>query len=127
MSIACVALVDDEAPVRVALGRLLRLADFSVLAFASGEQFLASLAARVPDCVLLDLHLPGLTGLEGQVRLRDAGLQLPVVFISASDDAETARLVRDAGGLCLLHKPFSIETLPEALGRALGSRPARAG
>ena len=85
MSIACVALVDDEAPVRVALGRLLRLADFSVLAFASGEQFLASLAARVPDCVLLDLHLPGLTGLEVQVRLRDAGLQLPVVFISASD------------------------------------------
>ena len=46
MSIACVALVDDEAPVRVALGRLLRLADFSVLAFASGEQFLASLAAH---------------------------------------------------------------------------------
>ena len=125
MSIACVALVDDEAPVRVALGRLLRLADFSVLAFASGEQFL--LAARVPDCVLLDLHLPGLTGLEVQVRLRDAGLQLPVVFISASDDAETARLVRDAGGLCLLHKPFSNETLLEALGRALGSRPARAG
>ena len=127
MSIACVALVDDEAPVRVALGRLLRLADFTVLAFASGEAFLDSLAERLPDCVLLDLHLPGLTGLQVQARLRESGLRLPLVFITASDDAELARQALDAGGLCVLHKPFGNEALLDAVRLALDSRPRPAG
>ena len=123
-----VALVDDEAPVRAALGRLLRLADYAVLSFASGEEFLDSLAAQVPDCVLLDVHMPGLTGLQVQAQLRAAGLDLPVVFITASDDAEIARSALDAGGLCVLHKPFSNAVLIDAVGVALNSkRPAGPG
>ena len=127
MSIACVALVDDEAPVRAALGRLLRLADFTVLAFASGEEFLDSLAARVPDCVLLDVHMPGLTGPQVQARLRAAGLKLPVVFITASDDADVERRALEAGGLQVLHKPFTNETLLDALRLALSPRPRHDG
>ena len=127
MSIACVALVDDEAPVRAALGRLLRLADFTVLAFASGEEFLDSLAARVPDCVLLDVHMPGLTGPQVQARLRAAGLDLPVVFITASDDADVERRALEAGGLQVLHKPFTNETLLDALRLALSPRPRHDG
>jgi len=123
MTVTCVALVDDEAPVRVALGRLLRLADYAVLPFASGEEFLASLASRVPDCVLLDVHMPGLTGLQVQARLRATGLNLPVVFITASDDAEVARNALDAGGSCVLRKPFSNDLLLDAVGVALNSRP----
>lgn len=122
MTASCVALVDDEAPVRVALGRLLRLADYAVLPFASGEEFLDSLAVRVPDCVLLDVHMPGLTGLQVQARLRASALGLPVVFITASDDAEVVRNALDAGGLCVLRKPFSNEVLLDAVGAALKSR-----
>jgi FixJ family two-component response regulator len=122
MSETCVALVDDEAPVRVALGRLLRLADYAVLPFASGEDFLDSLAARVPDCVLLDVHMPGLTGLQVQARLRDLGLKLPVIFITASDDAEIARNALDAGGIRVLRKPFANELLLDAVTVALNSR-----
>jgi len=122
MALTSIALVDDEAPVRVALGRLLRLADYDVLAFSSGEEFLASLATRVPDCALLDVHMPGLTGIEVQARLRAAGSTLPIVFITASDDAEIARSALAGGGLCVLHKPFSNERLLDAVSGALNSR-----
>ena len=125
MTLSCVALVDDEAPVRVALGRLLRLADYAVVAFASGDEFLDSLVSRVPDCVLLDVHMPGLTGLQVHARLRAAGLDLPVVFITASDDADVERSALDAGGVCVLHKPFSSELLLDAVGVALNSRPGQ--
>ena len=119
MSPSCVALVDDEAPVRVALGRLLRLADFRVMAFASGEEFLDSLASCTPDCVLLDVHMPGLTGLQVQARLRDSGLALPVVFITASDDPNVARGAVDAGAVRVLRKPFSNEDLLDAVHAAM--------
>lgn len=117
-----VALVDDEAPVRLALGRLLRLADYAVLPFASGEAFLDSLGSQVPDCVLLDVHMPGLTGLQVQARLRATGLDLPVVFITASDDDDVTRSALDAGGLCVLHKPFSNELLLDAVDVALNNK-----
>ena len=61
MARGCIAIVDDETPVRSALGRLLRLADFEVLDFASGQAFIGSLAQRAPDCVLLDVQMPGLS------------------------------------------------------------------
>ena len=122
MAATCVALVDDEATVRRALGRLLRLTGHEVLSFASGEDFLDSLDSRVPDCVLLDIHMPGLTGLQVQARLRDAGRDLPVVFITGSDAAELARAALDAGGVCLLRKPFSNERLLDAVGAALSHR-----
>lgn len=112
---ACIALVDDEAPVRQAIGRLLRLADHAVLAYASGEEFLASLPAREPDCVLLDVHMPGLSGLQVQQALRAAGRTLPIVVITASDDAALERSALDAGARCVLHKPFSSEQLLHAV------------
>ncbi len=126
MTSTCVALVDDEAPVRVALGRLLRLANHTVLAFGSGEEFLASLALRRPDCVLLDVHMPGLTGLDVQARLRAAGLDLPVIFITASDEADIGRRALEAGGLLVLRKPFSNDLLLDAVSVALNSRPRHA-
>jgi FixJ family two-component response regulator len=122
MTLTCVALVDDEAPVRVALGRLLRLADYAVLPYASGEEFLDSLAAGAPDCVLLDVHMPGLTGFQVQARLRDLGLRLPVVFITASDDAEIERKALEAGGIRVLRKPFGNQLLLDAVTVALNRR-----
>ena len=116
---ARIALVDDEAPVRVALGRLLRLADYEVLSYASGEEFLAALDEGRPDCALLDVHLPGLTGIEVQKRLRAARAPLPVVFITASEDPSIEREAVEAGGLRVLRKPFSSDQLLDSIAAAL--------
>ena len=115
-----VAIVDDEGPVRVALGRLLRLANFEVDAFGSGEEFLASLDSRRPACAILDVHLPGLSGLEVHARLRVADGRIPVVFITASDDRALDDAARGSGGVRLLRKPFSNDQLLEAVRVALG-------
>ena len=120
-----IALVDDEAPVRTALSRLLRMADYEVLAYASGEEFLAALGECMPDCALLDIHLPGLTGIEVQLRLKADQLQLPVVFITASDDPAVDRSALDAGGLRVLRKPFSNQELLASIMFALQTVPNR--
>lgn len=119
----CVAVVDDDASVRRALCRLLRVAGYAAVGFASGEEFLDALAARAPDCVLLDIHMPGMSGLRVQTRLNAAGFELPVVFITASDDADIERRALGAGGLRVLRKPFSNAVLIEAVEAALHGRP----
>ena len=117
-------MVDDEVSVRTMLGRLLRLADYKVAAFGSGEDFIASLTKRRPDCLILDVHMPGLSGLEVQSRIGVAHGDIPAVFITASDDIALDRRVREAGGIRLLRKPFSSDELLEAVGDAL-QRPPR--
>jgi FixJ family two-component response regulator len=124
MESTLVAVVDDEAPVRAALGRLLRLAGYQVAAFESGEQFLASLVLRPPACVLLDVNMPGLSGLQVQARLLADRVALPVVFITASDDPSVERLALEAGGLRVLHKPFGNDELLAAVRFALRAPPA---
>ena len=116
---AYIAVVDDEAGVRTMLGRLLRLAEYDVAAFSCGDEFLQSLANRRPDCLVLDVHMPGLSGLDVHARLADARGAVPVVFITASDDAALDVLVKRAGGVKLLRKPFSNAELLKAVGEAL--------
>ncbi len=117
-----IAVVDDEGAVRTALGRLLRLADYEVAAFASGDAFLTSLATGVPACVILDVHMPGLSGLDVQSRLRAAHPDVPAVFITASDDPALDQAISQAGGITLLRKPFSNDTLLDAVGAAIRAR-----
>ena len=117
-----IAVVDDEAPVRTMLRRVLRLAGYEVAAFASGEEFLSSLAERVPACVLLDVHMPQLSGFDVQSRLSAMHADVPVIFITASDDPALEKLVLEAKGLELLRKPFSSERLLSAVAAALKSR-----
>ena len=114
-----IAVVDDESPVRTMLGRVLRLADYRVKAFASGEEFLASLTARLPACAILDVHMPGLSGFDVQARMRAARVEVPVVFITASDDLALDKLALEAGAVGLLRKPFASNELLEAVGAAL--------
>jgi FixJ family two-component response regulator len=122
-AVTCIAVVDDEAPVRTMLGRLLRLADYEVAAFGCGEDFITSLATRHPDCVILDVHMPGLTGFDVQSRMCAAGIHVPIVFITASDELALDRAALAAGGVRLLRKPFSNDELLEAVGAALQRRP----
>jgi FixJ family two-component response regulator len=114
-----IAVVDDESPVRAMLGRVLRHAHYQVAAFASGEEFLASLSESTPACAILDIHMPGLSGLDVQARLRAAPPHIPVVFITASDDSALERAALDADAVCLLRKPFSSAALLEAIKVAL--------
>ena len=118
MKTVCIAVVDDEAPVRTALRRLLRLADYNVSVFASGEEFLASLASSRPACALLDVHMPGLTGFDVLQRMRAAHIDIPVVFITASDATEVD-LTASQSGAALLRKPFSNDVLLAAVEAAL--------
>ena len=119
MNAVCIAVVDDEAPVRTALGRLLRLAQYDVATFESGAAFLNSLDVRRPGCVLLDVHMPGLTGFDVHERMRAAGnVDVPVVFITASDDLNLDRSAVQCGSQ-LLRKPFSNDALLAAVEAAL--------
>ncbi len=95
------------------------MADYDMRAYASGEEFLAALGDCMPDCVLLDVHLPGLTGIQVQLRLQADHVQLPVVFITASDDPAIDRSALQAGGLCVLRKPFSSQELLASIEFAL--------
>lgn len=115
-----IAVVDDESPMRTMLRRVLRLADYNVAAFSSGEEFLDSLNMRLPACAVVDIHMPGLSGFEVQLRLEAAHLRIPVIFITASDDTALDRFGRDVGAAGLLHKPFSSEQLLQSVHKALG-------
>lgn len=118
-----IAVVDDEAPVRTMLGRLLRLDGYEVVSFGCGEEFIASLAGRKPDCVLLDIHLPNLSGFDVQARLQAMGAGIPVIFITASDDPALSRKVEEAKGVKLLRKPFSSRELSGAVHALLSAHP----
>ncbi len=122
-----IAVVDDEASVRTALGRLLRLARYDFQAFASGEEFIDSLAMQRPACVLLDIHMPALTGFEVQLRLRAMRIDVPVVFITANDDPSLSRKAAAAGGIRLLRKPFLNAELLEAIEVAIRRGPVSEG
>jgi len=118
--------VDDEASVLTALGRLLRLADYQVSAFASGEDFLASLSTRRPDCAILDIHMPGLSGFDVRARLCAAHSDVPVVFITASDDLALDQKVAATGAAKLLRKPFTNDELLAAVEAALRGKACNA-
>ena len=108
--------MDDEAPVRKALLRLLRLADYEVMPFASGEDFMAAVDECKPDCAVLDVHMPGLTGFQVRHQLQLARFQLPIVFITAD---ESAAVDGEAGDSKVLHKPFARDELLAAIAAAL--------
>jgi FixJ family two-component response regulator len=114
-----VAVVDDEVPVRTALGRLLRLAHYDVTLFPSGEAFLESLETQTPDCVVLDINMPGMSGLDVQRRLRSVSIAIPAICITSGEDVSLAREALDAGAVDLLRKPFSNHDLLEAIRTAL--------
>jgi two-component system response regulator FixJ len=114
------ALVDDEAPVRKAVGLLLESAGFEVQTFRSGMEFIESLGGWRPDCVILDIHMPEMTGFEVQARLHALGLRLPVIFITAFEDLDLAQHLKQAEAAGFLLKPFTDEELMHSITLAVG-------
>jgi FixJ family two-component response regulator len=112
-------IVDDDKSFRTAVGRLLEASGYRVVGYASGTEVLASLRLDEPGCILLDLQMPGLNGLELQQRLREEAPLLPIVFVSGHGSIEATVHAVKAGAEDFLEKPFSEETLLEAIKRAV--------
>ena len=112
--------VDDDAFVRGALKTLLRSAGYDVQAFESAEEFLADTAEDQKGVLILDVSMPGMSGLELQKRLDDTGRKLPIIFITAYEDARARKLALEAGAEEFLQKPFEDETLLDAVQQAIG-------
>jgi FixJ family two-component response regulator len=114
-----IAVVEDEEPVRKALGRLLKTFGFAVTTFASGDSFLDSLSTSKPDCAILDLHLPGISGLEIQKRLSREKAEVPCIVITGQDEVGTRERVLAAGATAYLTKPLDEGTLIQAISSAI--------
>jgi len=114
-----IAVVEDESSVRKALARLLRSAGLGADTYASGEEFLQAMPGRAPDCLLLDLQLPGLNGLAVQLRLRQSGLNLPVIFITATESLEAREQAMQSGASLWLQKPVDDQLLLNTIKLAL--------
>jgi FixJ family two-component response regulator len=114
-----IAIVDDEESVRRALARVLKASSFGVELFASGQEFLDSLATRHPDCVVLDYQMPGLTGREVQRRLSRAQISLPIIVVTAYNQGTVREQCLADGAAAYLAKPLQCERLVGVINAAL--------
>jgi FixJ family two-component response regulator len=111
--------VDDDPSVRTSLGRLLEAAGYVVETFASAREFLARAPGAGPCCLVLDVRMPGLTGLELQEALAATGRRMSIVFISGHSDVPMSVRAMKAGAIDFLAKPFDVEELLTAIQRAV--------
>jgi FixJ family two-component response regulator len=109
------AIVDDDSSVCKALGRLFRAAGIDSQSYASAEQFLECGQAGEPDCLILDIQLPGMSGIELQQKLRVSGSDIPVIFITAHDEPEKRLQGERAGCLAYLRKSDPGDSVLEAI------------
>lgn len=124
---ALVYVVDDDASVRKAIGRLLRTSGFEIREFASPEELLNCTAEVPPVCVLLDITMPGLTGLQVQACLNAQGVQWPVIAASAREDDSAREASRQLGARLFLRKPVDAQALLDAIAWVSGGRPEATG
>jgi FixJ family two-component response regulator len=114
-----VFVIDDEAPVREAVAGLIRSAGLAVRTFASAEEFLAHPPANAPGCLVLDVGLPRLSGLDLQSRLAELDIGIPIVFITGQGDIPMSVKAMKAGALEFLTKPFRDDELLDAIAKAI--------
>lgn len=114
-----VFVVDDDAAVRDSLQTLLGSAELTVEVYGSGEEFLDAYAPSRKGCLLLDVRMPGLSGLEIQQRLADQRSTLPVIIITGHGDIPTAVKAMKAGAVDFIEKPFRAELILDSVRRAL--------
>jgi len=114
-----ISIVDDDESVRQALKSLIDSVGFHAETFASGEEFLNSRYASETDCLIVDVRMPGMSGLELQDRLKADSSRIPIIFISAHDVGEARRRGLRAGAVDFLQKPFSEDSLLKAISACL--------
>lgn len=117
-----ISVVDDDPSVRTATARLLRSMGFSVYAFASAQEFLSSPQLSETSCVIADVQMPGMTGVELQDHLIAHDHSMPVIFITAFPHDRVRERAMNAGAVCFLSKPFDETRLLECVEQALMKR-----
>ena len=117
--LSVISVVDDDASVRTAIDNLLSSHGYVVHTFASAEEFLQSTHLHNSSCVVADLQMPGMSGLELLTMMRAQGYGAPFIFITAFPDETTRARALQAGAICFLSKPFAGPTLINFLGVAL--------
>jgi FixJ family two-component response regulator len=119
---ALVVVVDDDLSVRESLPELLRQCGFAAAAFASADDFLGSNVVDLSSCLVLDVVMPGMSGVDLARELARRGRAIPIVFISGDgDESDRARMLREEGAVEFLFKPFSEVELLAAVRAALGA------
>jgi FixJ family two-component response regulator len=118
-----VAIIDDDPSTRRALRRLVRAMAYSPSDFASGSAFLGSLSEESPRCALLDLHMPGVNGLEVLLEMRARGVRVPTIIITGNAKADMRDACFEAGAVDYLTKPLDPEVLAIAIGLAVRRSP----
>lgn len=121
-----IAVVDDDPSVVRSVARLLRSVGYEVSAFSSAQEFLVSLATSLPECLVLDVHMPGMSGLELQSRLLELGHRFPIVFITAHDTPQTWAAASQSSTLGVLIKPFVNNALLDFVRKAVELTPVSA-
>ena len=117
-----ISIVDDDESIRAAAIGLLRSVGYEVETFASADLFLESGALRKTECLILDICMPGIDGLELQRRLNAEACHVPVIFVTAHDDKTNCRKALEAGARAVFHKPFDADELVAAIHEALDGR-----
>ncbi len=116
-----IAIVDDEEHVRVALRRLCSACDFNPRAFASAQQLFDSLNHSRPDCLIIDVQMPGFGGLDALTWMLERGINIPAIVITGRDDEEVRVRAASLGVCAYLCKPFDVEVLLGAINDALNA------
>ena len=116
-----VVIVEDDSGMSHALERILRIAGFRPVAYCSAEALIEADGAANAACLILDVHLPGLSGFELRRCLAEKGSKAPVIFISAYDELDSRERAMKAGAVAYLTKPFPGQTLLEKVAIAMGA------
>ena len=119
-SLGYIAIVDDDKGVRRAYARLIGACSFHVQTYGSGTEFLDSLSTSVPACVIVDLQMEDMTGLDLLHRLTDMGLRIPGIVVTARDEPSVQHVCELCGATALLVKPVTADLLLKAIGHAIG-------
>src|ERR1700752_1272730 len=117
-----ISIVDDDASMREAINTLISSIGLNVDEFLSAEDFLKSGQFHVFDCLILDVRMPGLDGLELQRRLTAASINIPIVFITAHYNEDQRKIAMEAGAVAFLRKPFTEQELLHAIDASLAIR-----
>ena len=116
-----VAVVDDDAAMRGSVGRLLRSAGYDAELLPSGEALLERVTTSAAACLVVDIHLGGISGVELGRQLSARGVALPIIFMSGLSDRAIEKAAIEVGCVAFLHKPFRADLLMDAIERALQS------